>query len=71
MAKQVTATMAGIVVEYKVSPGSPVSAGQEVVILESMKMQLPIGSEHSGVVKEIVVKVGDFVNEGDPLLLLE
>jgi len=69
--KQVPAIMAGVVVELLVSLGQKVEAGQEVVMLESMKMQLPITSELSGVVKEIKVKVGDFVNEGDPLMSLE
>jgi acetyl-CoA carboxylase biotin carboxyl carrier protein len=63
--------MAGVVVELMVSPGTKVSSGQEVVMLESMKMQLPISSEHEGTVKQIAVKVGDFVNEGDPLIVLE
>jgi acetyl-CoA carboxylase biotin carboxyl carrier protein len=71
MAKQITATMAGVVVELMVGVGAQVNSGQEVVMLESMKMQLPISSEHSGTVNQILVKVGDFVNEGDSLIVLE
>jgi acetyl-CoA carboxylase biotin carboxyl carrier protein len=71
MTKQITASMAGVVVELMVSPGTQINSGQEVVMLESMKMQLPINSEQSGIVTQILVKVGDFVNEGDALIALE
>ena len=69
--KQVASIMAGIVVDILVSPGDAVAEGQDVVILESMKMQLPVSSNLSGTVKEIKVASGDFVNEGDPLVFLE
>ncbi len=69
--KQINAIMAGVVVELMVSLKQEVAVGQEVVMLESMKMQLPIASQLEGVVKEIKVKVGDFVNEGEPLIILE
>lgn len=69
--KQVTSMMAGIVVEILVKQGDQVSDGQEVAILESMKMQLPVQSTAGGKVKEIKAGTGDFVNEGDTLLVLE
>lgn len=69
--KQVTAMMAGTVIEILVKSGDQVSEGQDVVILESMKMQLPVQSEQSGKVKEVKVAAGDFVNEGDTILILE
>ena len=69
--KQVTATMAGTVFNIFVSNGDQVVEKQEVLILESMKMEIPIESEVQGVVKELKVKIGDFVNEGDILLELE
>lgn len=68
--KQISAMMAGTVVEILVAPGDPVSDGQDVVIIESMKMQLPITSEVDGSVSEIKVATGDFVNEGDVLIVL-
>ncbi len=40
-------------------------------MLESMKMEIPLESEVSGKIAEIKVDVGDFVNEGDVLLLIE
>lgn len=45
-------------------------AGQDVVILESMKMEVPVQSEYSGVVKEIKVESGSFVSDGDVLIEL-
>lgn len=63
--------MAGVVVEILVKPGDQVTDGMDVVILESMKMQLPVQSSEAGKVAEIKVGNGDFVNEGDTLMTLE
>ncbi|MDN4523527.1 acetyl-CoA carboxylase biotin carboxyl carrier protein subunit [Fictibacillus fluitans] len=68
--KQVTASMAGTVWNIAVSQGDEVAAGQSVVVLESMKMEIPIEAETAGTVEEIKVAVGDFVNEGDVLVVL-
>jgi acetyl-CoA carboxylase biotin carboxyl carrier protein len=68
---QVVASMAGSVWKIVVSVGDKVEEGQDVIILESMKMEIPVASESSGVVKQIHVQEGDFVNEGDVLLELE
>jgi acetyl-CoA carboxylase biotin carboxyl carrier protein len=68
---QIVATMAGNVWKIVVSVGEQVTEGQDVVILESMKMEIPIAAEASGTVKEIKVQEGDFVNEGDVLIELE
>jgi len=68
---QVVASMAGSVWKIVVSVGDEVGEGQDVIILESMKMEIPIVAESSGVVKQIHVREGDFVNEGDVLLELE
>ena len=68
--KQINAMMAGTVVEVLVAAGDAISAGQDVVIIESMKMQLPITSEVEGKVAEVKVAAGDFVNEGDLVLVL-
>ena len=70
MSKQINAMMAGTVVEVLVAAGDTVSSGQDVVIIESMKMQLPITSEAEGKVAEIKVAAGDFVNEGDLIIVL-
>lgn len=68
--KQITAMMAGIVVEVLVKPGDAIGDSQDVIILESMKMQLPVQANATGTVSEVKVSPGDFVNEGDPLVLL-
>ncbi|MGX6442052.1 acetyl-CoA carboxylase biotin carboxyl carrier protein subunit [Neobacillus sp. K501] len=69
--KEITASMAGTVLNVFVANGDSINSGQEVMMLESMKMEIPIESEESGVVKELRVAIGDFVNEGDVLLVLE
>lgn len=69
--KQVTSMMAGVVLEVLVKAGDQVTDGQEVAILESMKMQLPVQSSLAGKVSAVKVNSGDFVNEGDAILDLE
>ena len=68
---QIKANMAGNVWKIVVNVGDSVSAGEDIVILESMKMEIPIASETSGTVKEIKVNEGDFVNEGDVIAEIE
>lgn len=67
----VKATMAGTVWKIVVSEGEKVDTGQDLVILESMKMEIPIAAEESGTVKKIFVQEGDFINEEDTLLEIE
>ena len=69
--KQITAMMAGTVIEVLVKTGDQIADGQDVIILESMKMQLPVQSEQTGKVAEVKVNSGDFVNEGDTLIVLD
>ncbi len=69
--KEIIATMAGTVLNILVANGDHVSGGQEVLILESMKMEIPIESETDGLIKEVKVSIGDFVNEGDVLIIVE
>ena len=51
--------------------GQKVNIGDTVVILVSMKMEIPIESEFSGIVKEILINEGDQVNEDQELIILE
>ncbi|WNC12843.1 acetyl-CoA carboxylase biotin carboxyl carrier protein subunit [Brevibacillus brevis] len=69
--KHVAANMAGTVLNILVQPGDEVSAGQDVVVLESMKMEVPIQSEVAGKVSEVRANIGDFVNDGDILVIVE
>ena len=68
--KEIIASMAGTVLNVLVSPGEEVTVGKEVVILESMKMEIPVESQVEGRVIQVKVNIGDFVNEGDSLLVL-
>lgn len=68
---EVKATMAGNVWKVMVKQGETIAAGEDVVILESMKMEIPISSEIDGSVKELKVNEGDFVNEGDVIAVIE
>ncbi|PLR80984.1 acetyl-CoA carboxylase biotin carboxyl carrier protein subunit [Bacillus canaveralius] len=69
--KEITATMAGTILNALVQIGDEITAGQEVLILESMKMEIPVESQVAGKVAELKVDIGDFVNEGDVLVVLE
>ena len=51
--------------------GQRVAAGDEIMILESMKMEIPVETEVSGVVSELLVGEGSAVAEGDVLALIE
>ena len=64
----IKASMAGTVWKIVVAEGEQVAAGQDVVILESMKMEIPIAAEEGGIVTKILVHEGDFINEDDPIL---
>lgn len=63
--------MTGNVWKVLVQAGDSVESGQDVAILESMKMEIPIAAEDGGVVKEVKVNEGDFINEGDLVVVLE
>lgn len=71
MMNNVISNMTGSVWKILVQVGDVVEEGQDVVILESMKMEIPIAVEQSGTVKEIKINEGDFVNDGDVLIELE
>jgi len=66
----IRANMAGTVWKVLVKPGDTVAPGQDVVILESMKMEIPITAEVGGTVQAVKVGEGDFVNEGDVVVEL-
>jgi len=68
---EITAPMGGKVIDIKVNPGDTVSEGDEVVIIEAMKMELPVVASASGTVKEIKCKKGDAVEAEAVLIVLE
>ncbi|WP_324716077.1 biotin/lipoyl-binding carrier protein [Carboxydochorda subterranea] len=67
----VKAEMTGMVARVAVEPGASVRPGDEVVVLESMKMEIPVTAPAGGQVREVRVRPGDFVQEGDVLVVLE
>ena len=67
----IAAHITGNVWKIQVAVGDSVSDGDEVIILESMKMEIPVESEDDGVVKEIRCEEGQSVTEGDVLIVLE
>ena len=71
MATDVTAHITGTVWKIEVKEGDSVNEGDTVVILESMKMEMPVESPAGGKVKEIKVKEGSPVEEGAVLMVLE
>jgi acetyl-CoA carboxylase biotin carboxyl carrier protein len=68
---EVAAHITGTVWKIEVKVGDNVDEGDTVVILESMKMEMPVEAEDAGQVREILCEEGQAVNEGDPLLVLE
>ena len=66
----VEAHITGTVWKIEVEVGDEVQEGDTVVILESMKMEMPVEAEDAGTVTEIRVAEGDSVEEGDVLVVL-
>jgi acetyl-CoA carboxylase biotin carboxyl carrier protein len=67
----VHAPIAGIVFEVLVAEGDTVRSDQLVVVIESMKLEIPVESEHDGLVRRVAVAKGDVVSEGDVLVELD
>ena len=67
----IEAHITGTVWKIEVAVGDDVSEGDTVVILESMKMEMPVEAEDEGTVKEVRVEEGQAVSEGDTLIVLE
>lgn len=66
----VAAHITGTVWKIEVKVGQQVSSGDTLVILESMKMEMPVEAPEGGTVKEIRCKESQPVNEGDVLVVL-
>lgn len=71
MSHVVAAELVANVLTVEVSVGQQVGATDPVVVLESMKMEIPVLAEVAGSVVEIVVKPGDVVRDGDPLVVID
>ncbi|HEV2890672.1 MAG TPA: biotin/lipoyl-binding carrier protein [Frankiaceae bacterium] len=71
MAEEVLAEMVANVWKVVVAEGDEVAEGDTLVILESMKMEIPVITESGGTVKELKVNEGDVVQEGDVIAVVE
>ncbi|MBF6570127.1 MAG: acetyl-CoA carboxylase biotin carboxyl carrier protein subunit [Candidatus Binataceae bacterium] len=67
---KICSDISGSIWKVLVNIGDKIEAEVPLVILESMKMEIPVVSSDPGVVVEIYVAVGDAVAEGDPILLI-
>ena len=68
---EVEAHITGTVWKIEVAVGDDVDEGDTVVILESMKMEMPVEAEDPGRVAQILCAEGQSVSEGDTLVVLE
>jgi acetyl-CoA carboxylase biotin carboxyl carrier protein len=67
----VEAHITGTVWKIECQVGDSIEEGDTVVILESMKMEMPVEAEDGGTVREVLCEEGQAVNEGDTLVVLE
>jgi acetyl-CoA carboxylase biotin carboxyl carrier protein len=71
MPHTVAAELVGNVAQVMVSVGDFVTPTDTLVILESMKMEIPVLAEVAGTVGEVAVSVGDVITEGDVIAVIE
>ncbi len=71
MAEEIRAEMVANVWKVVAAEGDNVDDGDTLVILESMKMEIPVIAETAGVLKELAVNEGDVVQEGDLIAVIE
>jgi biotin carboxyl carrier protein len=65
---EIVAEMVANVMSVAVEPGDQVAVGDVVVLLESMKMEIPVIAEDDGIVRAVKIAPADVVQEGDVLL---
>ena len=71
MPEEVKAHITGVVFQVLAKPGDKVGAGDPILVLESMKMEIPVEAPRAGTVAEIRAKEGQTVQEGDTVAVLE
>jgi len=71
MPEDVKAHITGVVFQITSKPGDSVAAGDPVIVLESMKMEIPVEAPRAGKVREIKVAEGQTVQEGDTVAILD
>lgn len=68
---EIRADMVANVIEIYVAQGDQISVGDTIVLLESMKMEIPVISEVAGTIVRLAVTQGDVVQEGDLIVEIE
>lgn len=68
---EIRSIITGTVWNVEAPPGTRVEAGDPVIIVESMKMEVPLAAEVPGTVKEVKVAAGDPIVEGQVAAILE
>lgn len=71
MTVEIASDLVANVAAVNVSVGQKVSVGDEVALLESMKMEIPVLAEHPGTVTAVKAQVGDVIQEGDVIVVLD
>jgi len=71
MSEDVKAHITGVVFQVTTKPGDAVAAGDPVIVLESMKMEIRIAAPRAGKVREIRVAEGQTVQEGDTVAVID
>ena len=71
MPEEIRAHITGVVFQIPTKPGDQVAAGDPVIVLESMKMEIPVEAPRAGAVKQILVEEGQTVQEGELVAVLE
>ncbi|WP_153395706.1 biotin/lipoyl-binding carrier protein [Ornithinicoccus halotolerans] len=71
MTQQIASELVANVAQVHVTVGQRVDPGEELVLLESMKMEIPILAEAGGTVTDVRVSPGDVVQDGDVLVVLD
>ena len=71
MPDRVTAHITGVVFQIVAHEGDQVNEGDPIVVLESMKMEIPVEAPRVGLIKEVMVREGDTVQEGDAVAVLD
>jgi biotin carboxyl carrier protein len=71
MAEEVVAEIVASVLEVVVTPGQAVEIGDTLVLLESMKMEIPVLAEEAGTVTEVKVHVGDVIQAGHLIAVID
>jgi|TARA_Y100000031_G_scaffold121462_1_gene135987 biotin carboxyl carrier protein len=65
------APMTGRIIEVNTSEGDPVAVGDMLVVIESMKMENEVFSQHAGTLSKLLIENDQSISEGDPMLEIE